>query len=106
LGVKVGAVPGYEPNSIFHGTGGFDFIDIRGKSIFNRFGFQESNGAVDAILITSEGYNTPEEFRLLWKSYSPKSILKSYGVPDRVWLNVTEAYALGRGYHLWFFMTY
>jgi hypothetical protein len=100
LGVRIGAVPGSDPETIWHGTGGFDF---EGISINNSFGFVESDGVVDVILISSEGYNRPEEFQALWKNYSPKKILERYGAPDRVRLNVTEAYALGRGYHLWFF---
>lgn len=100
LGVRIGAVPGYGPNTIFHGTGGFDF---EGISIKNGFSFEETDGVIDAILIDSDGYNKPEEFQTLWKNHSPQKILGTYGVPDRVWLNVTHAYALSRGYHLWLF---
>ena len=100
LGVRIVGVPGYGPNTILHGAGGFDF---EGISIKNGFSFEETDGVIDAILINSDGYNKPEEFQTLWTNYSPKKILEMYGVPDRVWLNVTEAYALGRGYHLWFF---
>jgi len=100
LGVRIGAAPGYGSNTVFHGTGGFDF---EGLSIINRFSFEETDGVIDAILINSDGYDNPQEFQALWKNYSPKKILEMYGVPDRIWLNVTEAYALARGYHLWFF---
>lgn len=100
LGVRVGAVPGYSLNAVLHGTGGFDF---EGISIKNGFSFEETNGIIDAILINSDGYNNLEEFQTLWGNYSPKKILETYGVPDRIWLNVTEVYASARGYHLWFF---
>lgn len=100
LGVRIGSVPGYGPHTILHGTGGFDF---EGISIENGFSFEETNGVIDAILINSDGYNKLEEFQSLWRNYSPKKILEVYGVPDRIWLNVTEAYALARGYHLWLF---
>jgi hypothetical protein len=100
LGVRIGAVPGYSPNAVFHGTGGFDF---EGISINNGFSFEETNGIIDAILIRSDGYNNLEKFQTLWKDYSPKRILEAYGPPDRIWLNVTEVYASARGYHLWFF---
>lgn len=103
MGANFSSIPGYGLNSTFHGIGGFDFIDITGRSIFNRIGFEEYDGVVDAILINSEGYNNPEEFQSLWKNYPPKEILKIYGVPDRIWINVAESYASYRGYFLWFF---
>jgi hypothetical protein len=100
LGVRIAEVPGYDPNTILHGTGGFDF---EGRSIKNGIFFQEADGIVDAILINSDGYNNLEEFQNLWKNYSPKKVFETYGVPDRIWLNVTEPYGSTRGYHLWLF---
>ena len=103
LGVKVGSVPGTEPNTIFHGTGGFDFIDIAGKSIFNNVSFDEKKGLVYAIHITSEGYNNPAEFQRLWQNYAPQKIMTDYGMPDRILLNVVDPYSAYGGYYLWFF---
>ena len=100
LGVRIAEVPGYDPNTVLHGTGGFDF---EGTSIKNGIFFQEADGIVDAILINSDGYNNLAEFQDLWRNYSPQRILETYGAPDRIWLNVTEPYGSARGYHLWFF---
>jgi hypothetical protein len=103
LGVKIGSVPGSEPNTIFHGTGGFDFIDVTGKSIFSNVSFSEKEGLVYTIHITSEGYNNPTEFHRLWQDYSPQKIVMTYGMPDRILLNVVDPYSVYGGYYLWFF---
>ena len=91
-------IQGYAPNAYLHGVVGFDF-----KNVTNDFYFEETDGVIDAILIKSHGYDKPEEFQALWKNYSLKKILGEYGIPDRVLLNVTYAYNLGRSYHLWLF---
>jgi hypothetical protein len=101
IGVRIGASPGYDPNTIFHGTGGFDF---EGISIKNSFSFQEDNGVVDAILARSDGYNDLEEFGMLWANYSPQKIVMTYGIPDRVLLTVPSSFSsVYRGYYLWLF---
>lgn len=100
LGVRIGSVPGIEPDTIFHGTGGFDFA---GKSIFNNVSFEEKKGLIYAIHITSEGYNNPEEFQSLWQNYAPQRIMLAYGMPDRILLNVVDPYSAYGGYYLWFF---
>lgn len=104
LGARVSSIPGYRSDSTFHGAGGFDFIDISGHSVFNRIGFDERNGIVDATLISSEGYNNPKEFHTLWANYSPQEIMKKYSTPDRIWLNVpSSSGSVYRDYFLWLF---
>lgn len=101
LGVRIGTSAGYDPNTVFHGTGGFDFDGI---SLKNSFSFQEYNGVVDAILVRSDGYNNLEEFGMLWENYSPQKLVMTYGVPDRVWLTVPSSFSSEyRGYYLWLF---
>ena len=101
LGARIGASPGYDPDTVFHGTAGFDF---EGLSLKNSLSFQEYNGIIDAILIRSDGYNKLEEFQVLWRDYAPPKVIMTYGVPDRVWLTIPSSFTSEyRGYYLWLF---
>lgn len=104
LGVRISDSPREDGAAIFHGTGGFEFVE---KRIYNLFDFVERAGNVDFIVIQSHGYHNPEEFQSLWKDYSPDSFLKTYGIPDRVLLQViSRGYSIYRGYFLWLFYDY
>lgn len=91
-------VPGYTSNSTFHGTNTLYY-----KNIVTDFSFEVIDKIVNAILIRSYTYEPSEEFKAFWKKYSLENILKEYGVPDRILLNVTGSYNFGRTYQLWVF---
>lgn len=91
-------VPGYTSNSTFHGTNTLYY-----KNIVTDFSFEVIDKVVNAILIRSYTYEPSEEFKVFWKKYSLKNILKEYGVPDRILLNVAGSYNFGRTYRLWVF---
>lgn len=97
LGIKTGEVP-MKDGSITHPTGGFDFEK---PHIYHSISFIEQNEFVRGIHLIVEGYKDPVEFQKLWKLYSPKSIMQTYGSPSRVWLS-TYSSELGpeHGYDL------
>lgn len=101
FGVRIGATLLDDQATVFHGTGGFDFEE---KDIYNGFGFGERAEHIDFILITSHGYNNIQEFQTLWKNYSPEILMKTFGIPDQVVLNITiPGPSPYRGYFLWLF---
>jgi hypothetical protein len=65
-------------------TGGFD-LDREG--VFNNIAFQEIDGVVFAIIIDASGLNNSPNFKLVWKSFSPETILQRYGAPTRIWVS-------------------
>jgi hypothetical protein len=83
LGITIGEVP-MNDGSISHPSGGFDFEK---PDIYHSFSFIEQHEIVRGIHLIIEGYRDPVEFQKLWKLYSPKSIILTYGSPSRVWLS-------------------
>jgi hypothetical protein len=83
LGGVSGAVfPGYDPGTTVYGVGG---LPLTGATNTSDVYFEEKDGLVYAWHITSTGYQY-EEFRRLWKNYSPQKIVAEYGMPDRILL--------------------
>ena len=67
------------------------------------------NGIVDTILVGSNfsGRQDQQDFESMWESYSPREVMRIYGVPSRVLLSTTGIIGLGdsgkHGYIVWIF---
>jgi hypothetical protein len=83
LGVRTGDYP-LDDGSIFHGTGGFDWSS---PFISTGIGFYEIDGIVEAVTVRTEGFDDPDFFRTLWKSYSPEQVMEVYGPPSRIYVS-------------------
>lgn len=103
LGVRVGSEPGTDIGTIFHGTGGFDFSEIR---IYNYVGFEESKGVVETVYVDGDGSSNTIDYQSIWAQYAPSQIMGSYRKPSRVWVyssSLNYGNAGTSGYMIWIF---
>lgn len=84
-----------------------DAKDSPTEHVYNNFTFSTQNQkVVDLITAEGNGAEIPKEFPRLWKSYSPETIIVTYGEPSRVFLStLPDSFGDRRkvGYFLWMF---
>lgn len=80
----------------------FDQISA-GDTIINWIEFEEKEKYISSIKAKTISNGNSEQFFLWWKNFSPEIIMKSYGEPDRIWLQSTSSGRNVVGYTLWLF---
>ncbi len=77
-------------------------IDLQKSSVINRVTLKGRGDLVEQIEITTRGEN-PVDFYPYWETYSPKNIVKKYGLPSRIWLETSSIDHPNIGYEIWLF---
>jgi hypothetical protein len=67
----------------------FHFFESR---IFNELGLVEKKDIIETIQVQGEGLENPEDFREIWKVYTPELILQEFGLPSRISLQTWQHY--------------
>lgn len=77
------------------------------EAMFTKIEFIEQNSVVTAIRLHGEGYYSPPDFKKIWMSYAPESIMSNLGSPTRVWIKAVASASEGNPtsfpYELWLF---